>query len=99
MRQRQTWILAAALQAYCDSCIVYRRHFVPVAISDVTRELWQFPFLPRTLGPSKPWPNGEKYSKDSFKELSACTKFLTAEVRRIWPSRRCRKRKKRWYSV
>lgn len=84
---------AVRLQAYRDSEIAWREQFTPSERQSIKRVA----VPPRTLGSSRPWATGEVYDlKASLREIRQATVWLEAEFRRIYPSRRGRRPKRRW---
>lgn len=85
---------AVRLQAYRDSPIAWREQIFDPSSPRVVSKAVAVP--PRTLGPSKPWATGKVTDfKQIIRELRAGRLWVSAELRKAFPRRRGRKRR-RW---
>ncbi len=84
----------AILMAYKDTPPLYREIFDPTRVhsGDGTYGFIEVPILPRTRGPSRSWGHGRVLDRALLRELRAARLFVEAEVKRLWPRRRRRKR-------
>ncbi len=88
----------AVLMAYKDTPPLYREIFDPTRVhsGDGTHGFIEVPIPPRTRGPSGSWGHGRVLDRALLRELRAARLFVEAEVKRLWPRRR-RKRKMKYY--
>ncbi len=88
----------AILMAYKDTPLLYREIFDPTRVhsGDGTYGFIEVPISPRTRGPSRSCGHGRVLDRALLRELRAARLFVEAEVKRLWPRRR-RKRKMKYY--
>lgn len=84
----------AVLKAYRDSDFAWTEKFDPTRPGPDLFKAVVIP--PRTLGPSRQWGCGKVFDPSIIRELRAARLWITAEFRKSFPSRRGRRRKRRY---
>jgi hypothetical protein len=83
----------AVLKSYRNSDFAWTEKFDPTRTgSDLFKPVV---IPPRTLGVSRPWGCGKVFDRSIIRELRAARLWITAEFRKVHPSRRGRKAKRR----
>jgi hypothetical protein len=86
----------AVLKSYRNSDFAWTEKFDPSYYRRGGGDIFKpVVILPRTLGVSRPWGCGKVFDRSIIRELRAASLWITAEFRKVHPSRRGRRRKRR----
>ena len=86
----------AVLKSYRDSDFAWTEKFDPSYYRRGGGDIFKPVVIPpRTLGVSRPWGCGKVFDRSIIRELRAASLWITAEFRKVHPSRRGRRRKRR----